>query len=60
VPTQIEPDPEQPKGKVEVMMGTNSNEGGMMLSSGLNQVYPPLEGDPKPYTLDDLVEHAKE
>lgn len=43
----------------DCMMGTNSNEGGMMLSSGLYDIYPPFKGDPKPVNLNDLVEHAK-
>lgn len=43
----------------DIMMGTNSNEGGMFLSSGLREIYPPFKGDPKPYDLNMLVEYAK-
>lgn len=43
----------------DVMMGTNSDEGGMFLSNGLREIYPPFKGDPKPYDLNMLVEHAK-
>ena len=43
----------------EVLFGTNSNEGGMFLSSGLKDIYPPFEGEPKPMGLNDLVEEAK-
>src|SRR5207302_1630853 len=45
--------------KTDILLGTNSNEGGMFLSTGLREIYPPLKGDPKPATLNDLVEHAK-
>lgn len=44
---------------VDVMMGTNSNEGGMFLSNGLREIYPPFKGEPKPYDLNMLVEYAK-
>lgn len=47
------------KGTGEVLMGTNSNEGGMFLASGLRDIYPPFKGDPKPYDLNALVDHAK-
>lgn len=43
----------------EVLMGTNSNEGGMFLATGLKEVYPPFKGDPKKYDLNDLVEYGK-
>ena len=43
----------------DVMMGTNSNEGGMFLSNGLREIYPPFKGEPKPYDLNMLVEYAK-
>lgn len=45
--------------KPDIMLGTNSNEGGMFLSTGLRDIYPPLKGEPKPATLSDLVDHAK-
>lgn len=43
----------------EIMLGTNSNEGGMFLSTGLKDIYPPFKGEPQAMTLNDLVEHAK-
>lgn len=42
-----------------VIMGTNSNEGGVMLASGMRDIYPPFEGKPKLLDLNQLLEHAK-
>ena len=41
------------------IMGTNSNEGGIMLASGMRDVYPPFKGEPKLLDLNQLLEHAK-
>lgn len=41
------------------IMGTNSNEGGVMLASGMRDVYPPFKGEPKLMDLNQLLEHAK-
>ena len=41
------------------IMGTNSNEGGIMLASGMRDVYPPFKGEPKLMDLNQLLEHAK-
>lgn len=43
----------------EVLMGTNSNEGGMFLSSGLKDIYPPFKGEPQKKNLQELVDYAK-
>ena len=43
----------------QILMGTNSNEGGIMLSSGISDTYPPFKGEPKKATLNDLIEMAK-
>ncbi|KAI1289596.1 Acetylcholinesterase [Halotydeus destructor] len=45
--------------QTEILLGTNSNEGGMFLSSGLSKIYPPFKGEPEKATLPDLVEYAK-
>lgn len=45
--------------KGEVLLGTNSNEGGVFLSSGLKEIYPPFKGEPQPKDLNQLVEYAK-
>lgn len=44
----------------EILMGTNSNEGGMFLASGLSNIYPPFKGEPQKKDLNQLVEYAKE
>lgn len=31
--------------KTEILLGTNSNEGGMLLSTALPEIYPPLKGE---------------
>ena len=47
-------------GKIkEVLMGTNSNEGGLMLATTLRHIYPPFGNESKPTNLNDLVESMK-
>ena len=43
-----------------ILLGTNSNEGGLLLTAMFSDVYPLLKGEPKPVSLNQLLEHAKQ
>ncbi|XP_074602290.1 acetylcholinesterase-like [Brevipalpus obovatus] len=43
-----------------VLMGSNSNEGGIMYSSSMGDAAPMFKGEPKPLTLNDMINMIKE
>ncbi|RWS30228.1 acetylcholinesterase-like protein [Leptotrombidium deliense] len=47
------------EGVNDVMMTSNSNEAAVMVAAGLHKLYPPLKGECKKLTLDQLMEEMK-